>query len=160
MRCPARHRRHGQRHRDQRERRRRRDRGVHRAHRPGDDARGRPQHAGAGRAARAIASEAGYAYSDAEVEKFFLEQASLSGAGERPDVESPAFLDLGRFLLQYNEISSSQDAQAILTELGTAVQEAELTVNPRYGQANEEGVIVPTAREWIQQDEQAATPAG
>lgn len=107
-----------------------------------------------------IASDAGYAYSDAEVRNFFLEQAALSGAQERPDVDSRAFLDLGRYLLQYNEISTSQDAQTILTELGTSLQEADLKVNPRYGQANESGVIVPTAKEWIQPSEQAATPAG
>jgi len=107
-----------------------------------------------------IATKAGYAVSDAQVQKFFLEQGALAGAEEPPNVDSPAFLDLGRFLMQYNEINSSQDAQKILTELGTALQDADVKVNPRYGQTNESGVIVPTAKEWIHQDEAPATPAG
>lgn len=112
-----------------------------------------------GRLLDPIATEAGYGVSDGEVKQFFLEQASLAGA-PTPDVESDAFLDLGRYLLQYNEIYSSPDAQAIFTEAETARQEADIVVNPRYGQTDESGNFVPTVRDWIHQSEPAATPAG
>ncbi|MCK6211000.1 SurA N-terminal domain-containing protein [Georgenia sp. EYE_87] len=107
-----------------------------------------------------IAIEAGYAVSDAEVEQFFLEQASAAGATQRPDVESEAFLDLGRYLLQYNEIYASPDAQAIFAEAETARQEADIEVNPRYAQTDDSGAFVPTVRDWIHQGEPAPTPAG
>jgi hypothetical protein len=107
-----------------------------------------------------IATEAGYAVSDAEVERFYLEQASLAGATASPDVDSPAFIDLGRYLLQYNEIYASPDAQAIFAEAETARQEADIEVNPRYGQTDEAGDFVPTVREWIHQGEPVPAPVG
>ncbi|MPV38348.1 SurA N-terminal domain-containing protein [Georgenia subflava] len=108
-----------------------------------------------------IANEAGYAVSDAEVEQFFLEQAVMLGNAELPENSSDAFIDLGRFLMQYNEVSSSPDAEAVLTQLGTELTEADLEVNPRYGELTEEGSIVPTTHEWIAQPTgEAAQPAG
>ena len=107
-----------------------------------------------------IATKAGYAVSDAEVQRFFLEQASLAGVSQSPDVDSKAFLDLGRYLLQYNEIYASPDAQTIFAEAEKARQAADIKLNPRYGQTDEAGDFVPAVRDWIHQGEPAPTPAG
>ena len=65
------------------------------------------------------------------------------------DGYSDAFIDLGRYLFVYSEVAASPDAQAVFDEFTAAMADADIEVNPRYGEVNAEGVIGPTSHDWL-----------
>lgn len=100
-----------------------------------------------------IASSYGLAYSDDEVVEYFTQLAESSG-GELPEGGlSPTFVELGRTLLVNSSVSTDPDAQAIATDFVAAREEADIEVNPRYGEVRE-GQIAPTTHEWLATAEQ------
>lgn len=96
-----------------------------------------------------IAAEHGYALSDGEIEALYAEQAAALGAEAPADGYSDAFIDLGRYLFVYSEVAASADAQAVFDEFTAAMADADIAVNPRYGEVNAEGVIEPTSHDWL-----------
>lgn len=96
-----------------------------------------------------IAAEHGYALSDGEIESLYAEQAAALGAEVPAGGYSPAFIELGRYLFVYSEVAASPDAQAVFDEFTTAMVEADIAINPRYGEVNDEGVIQPTTHDWL-----------
>ncbi|MFD1717152.1 hypothetical protein [Georgenia deserti] len=100
-----------------------------------------------------IATDAGYGYSDQQVEQA-LSQAATSQQMQPPEEYSEAAIDLGRFILQQGDISQSQDAQDLLTRLQQATDQAALEMNPRYGTPDSAGQIVPTSYPWLHQEDQ------
>lgn len=104
-----------------------------------------------------LAKENGFGVSHAEVEEFLTQQAVMLGNAELPESSSPAFLDLGRFLLQLNEIQADADGEEILTEFGQRLGTAEISASPRYGTVSDDGVVQPTTPDWIVQPDQAGT---
>lgn len=67
---------------------------------------------------------------------------------------TPAGLDLLRVVWVSSQMQGNEDRDAISAELVEAWQTAEVVVNPRYGEFNEQGGLVPIERPWI-----AASPA-
>ncbi|MFH5824396.1 hypothetical protein [Georgenia sp. AZ-5] len=95
-----------------------------------------------------VGPEHGIAYTDEEVAGLFEQQAALQGAEVPEDGFSEAFIDLGHYLFGVTELQSSPDAAAVGEKLSTAMNEADIEVNPRYGEAVQ-GVVTPVEHDWI-----------
>lgn len=96
-----------------------------------------------------IAAEHGYAISDGEVTAAYDEQAVTLGGEASADGYSAAFIDLGRYIFLFSQIQSSPDGEQVVAEFTEAMADADITVNPRYGSPDEQGVIQPAERDWI-----------
>jgi hypothetical protein len=97
----------------------------------------------------AIAAEHGIALSDEQVAERLDEQAALQGAEIPADGYSSAFIDLGHYLFSATEAQSHPDATAIFEEFTAAMADADIEVNPRYGQVQDNGEIVPSQHDWL-----------
>lgn len=102
-----------------------------------------------------IAAEYGLALSDEQVTERLQEQAALQGADIPADGYSEAFIDLGHYLFSSIEAQARPDAAAIFQEFTTAMAEADIEVNPRYGQVGEDGIIAPSDKDWLATPEAA-----
>ncbi|MFD1504248.1 hypothetical protein FE374_04170 [Georgenia yuyongxinii] len=96
-----------------------------------------------------IAAEHGLALSDQQVTQRLEEQAVLQGAEVPVDGYSPAFIDLGHYLFSATDAQAHPEAAAIFQEFTTAMGEADIEVNPRYGQVEDSGEIVPSQHDWL-----------
>lgn len=94
-----------------------------------------------------VAAERGVAYSDEQVAERFTEQAALLGT-TAPESYSEAFLDLGHYLFTVIDVQTSPDGAAILEEFSARMAEADVEINPRYGQA-QDGTIAPIEHDWL-----------
>ena len=107
----------------------------------------------------AIAAKHGLALSDQQVEQRFEDLAKQQGAKVPEGGFSPAFIELGHYLFAAAAAQSSPEAQAVSQDFSTAMAEAKIEVNPRYGEVSKEGTIQPAQHPWLAQAPEA-TPQG
>ncbi|WP_127129795.1 hypothetical protein [Georgenia sp. SYP-B2076] len=104
-----------------------------------------------------IAADHGVVYSDEQVIEMYKQQAGLLGT-TAPKSYSPAFVDLGHYLFAALDLQSSPEGPAVMEEFTKAMADADIDVNPRYGQAVD-GSIKPVAHDWIAPTETAGQGA-
>ncbi|UNX55600.1 hypothetical protein MF406_04885 [Georgenia sp. TF02-10] len=102
-----------------------------------------------------IAAEHDVVLSDDDVVSLLDRQAEAAGTTAPEDGYSDAFVDLGRYLFLVPSLQNAQQGQAVLEEFSTAMADADIEVNPRYGTVDETGIISPLSPDWIAQPEGA-----
>lgn len=102
-----------------------------------------------------VSAAHGIEISDDAVKQFFIDYAAQNTGQEVTQADfTPAGIDVARLLWLSSQLSGQADADQIGQELTQARQDAEIEVNPRYGEYDEAGQLVPVQLPWI-----AAAPA-
>lgn len=107
----------------------------------------------------AAASDAGVAVSDEQAADALDQQVAAAG-GEAGQEFSPASVAVMRYLLEIQGLQGADDADTRLAALQEDLGALDLTVNPRFGTADDLGTVGTTAYPWIvSADGASPTPA-
>lgn len=96
----------------------------------------------------AVAEDAGVGVSDEQARDALQQQAAAAGGDESQDF-SPASVTVMRYVLEVQALQGAPDAEGTLTSLQEALGGLDLTVNPRFGTADELGTIGTTTYPWL-----------
>ena len=104
-----------------------------------------------------VAIEYGVEVSDQEAIEVVNQTITGLGGTEWAAADfSETQLDFVRSMVVLNRADQSPDAQAIFEDLTAAVTRADIEVNPRYGEVDPNGNIMPSTRPWIEGYQSAA----
>ncbi|GIG36626.1 hypothetical protein [Cellulomonas pakistanensis] len=107
---------------------------------------------------RALTEEAGVAVGEDTAADALAEQAEVVGAAGQEF--SPASVTVMRYLLEIEALQGASDAEVLLATLQEDLGALDLTVNPRFGTADEVGTVGATSYPWlVSADGADATPA-
>ena len=108
---------------------------------------------------RALAEDAGVAVAEDTAADALAEQLTAVGGDPDQDV-SPASVTVMRYLLEIEALQGARDAEVLLATLQEDLGALDVTVNPRFGTADELGTVGATSYPWlVSADGATATPA-
>jgi hypothetical protein len=108
-----------------------------------------------------VAAEHGVVVSPQQVEERLAAVADPSG-GEDPNASTPEFsapsLAVARLVVLQEGLQALPDVRAAQEEIGTAIGDLDVDVNPRYGSDFSTSGISPVEHNWLVAEPEAAAP--
>jgi hypothetical protein len=96
----------------------------------------------------AFAAEQGLAVSDQAAREQLADAATRLEVPSADEFDEPS-IAVSRYLLAYEQISGSPDAEALLPELERELTDLDVEVSPRFGALDEENRLVAVDRPWL-----------
>lgn len=97
-----------------------------------------------------VAAEYGVAASDDEASALLDRQAEASGLPVPEDGYGSGVLQIAKMTIVNQTMSVSPDGNAAMGDVNTRITEADVEINPRYGEFDPSGQVVPQALPWIE----------
>ncbi|WP_454051193.1 hypothetical protein [Cellulomonas sp. Marseille-Q8402] len=96
----------------------------------------------------AHAPEAGVGVSDQQARDALDQQAEASGGAAGQEFSEPSVAVM-RYVLQIDALQQAGDAQQVVADLQEDLADLDVTVNPRFGTAGENGTVGETTYPWL-----------
>lgn len=101
-----------------------------------------------------VAAEYGVAASDDEASALLDRQAEASGLPVPEDGYGTGVLQIAKMTIVNQTMSTSPEGGAAMEDVNARITEADVEVNPRYGEFDETGQVVPQPLPWVEQPAQ------
>jgi len=105
-----------------------------------------------------VAAEFGVAASDEQAAALLDRQAEASGLPVPEDGYGTGVLDIAKMTIVNQEMSISPVGAPAMETVSVRIAEADVDVNPRYGEFDPAGQVVPEALPWIAPSTTVAQP--